>query len=133
MSSANKTERSKHKHEINKQCYRVCDNVLKVKPCCLTKIILKIFLFVLLRYTNNILTTRSLGMSVAICMKSSDSYRCFVLITACRRKTFAQATSEDSLPTDICIYFRCYTVHVVELLNYYTNYCTYIKFIKFTY
>ena len=27
------------------------------------------------------------------------------------------------------IYFRCYTVHVVELLNYYTNYCTYIKFI----
>jgi len=28
-------------------------------------------------------------------------------------------------------YFRCYTVHVVELLNYYTNYCTYIKFIKF--
>jgi len=29
-------------------------------------------------------------------------------------------------------YFRCYTVHVVKLLNYYTNYCTYIKFIKFT-
>jgi len=29
-------------------------------------------------------------------------------------------------------YFRCYTVHFVELLNYYTNYCTYIKFIKFT-
>jgi len=29
-------------------------------------------------------------------------------------------------------YFRCYTVHVVEILNYYTNYCTYIKFIKFT-
>jgi len=29
-------------------------------------------------------------------------------------------------------YFRCYTVHIVELLNYYTNYCTYIKFIKFT-
>jgi len=26
-------------------------------------------------------------------------------------------------------YFRCYIVHVVELLNYYTNYCTYIKFI----
>jgi len=25
-------------------------------------------------------------------------------------------------------YFRCYAVHVVELLNYYTNYCTYIKF-----
>ena len=24
------------------------------------------------------------------------------------------------------IYFRCYAVHVVELLNYYTNYCTYI-------
>jgi len=30
----------------------------------------------------------------------------------------------------IRIYFRCYAVHVVELLNYYTNYCTYIKFIK---
>jgi len=29
-------------------------------------------------------------------------------------------------------YFRCYTVHIVELLNYYTNYCIYIKFIKFT-
>ena len=29
-------------------------------------------------------------------------------------------------------YFHCYTVHVVELLNYYTNQCTYIKFIKFT-
>ena len=28
-------------------------------------------------------------------------------------------------------YFCCYTVHVVELLNYYTNYCTHIKFIKF--
>ena len=27
--------------------------------------------------------------------------------------------------------FHCYTVHVVELLNYYTNHCTYIKFIKF--
>ena len=25
-------------------------------------------------------------------------------------------------------YFYCYTVHVVELLNYYTNHCTYIKF-----
>jgi len=30
------------------------------------------------------------------------------------------------------IHFYCYTVHVVELLNYYTNYCTYIKFIRFT-
>jgi len=29
-------------------------------------------------------------------------------------------------------YFYCYTVHVVELLNYYTNHCTYIKFLKFT-
>ena len=28
-------------------------------------------------------------------------------------------------------YFHCYTVHVVELLNYHTNHCTYIKFIKF--
>ena len=27
------------------------------------------------------------------------------------------------------LYF--YTVHVVELLNYYTNHCTYIKFITF--
>jgi len=26
------------------------------------------------------------------------------------------------------LYFYCYTVHVVELLNYYTNHCTYIKF-----
>ena len=26
-------------------------------------------------------------------------------------------------------YFLCYTVHVVELLNYYTNHCTYIKII----
>jgi len=25
-------------------------------------------------------------------------------------------------------YFYCYTVHVIELLNYYTNYCTFIKF-----
>jgi len=24
--------------------------------------------------------------------------------------------------------FYCHTVHVVELLNYYTNHCTYIKF-----
>jgi len=30
------------------------------------------------------------------------------------------------------IFFYCYTVHVVELLNYYTNHCTYIKFVKFT-
>ena len=29
-------------------------------------------------------------------------------------------------------FFRCYTVHVVELLNYYNNHCTYLKFIKFT-
>ena len=27
--------------------------------------------------------------------------------------------------------FHCYTVHVVELLNYYTTHCTYIKVIKF--
>ena len=25
-------------------------------------------------------------------------------------------------------YFRCHTVHVVELLNCYVNHCTYIKF-----
>ena len=30
------------------------------------------------------------------------------------------------------IYFHCYTVNVVELINYYTNYCTYIKFINIT-
>jgi len=29
-------------------------------------------------------------------------------------------------------YFHCYTVHVVELFSYYTNYCTYIKLIKST-
>jgi len=28
----------------------------------------------------------------------------------------------------LVIYFRCYNVHVVALLNYYTNYCTYIRF-----
>jgi len=33
---------------------------------------------------------------------------------------------------NIFFYFHCYTVHVVELLNYYTNHCTYIKFIKCT-
>jgi len=33
-----------------------------------------------------------------------------------------------SLKTTLIAYFRCYTVHVVELLNYYTNYRTYIKF-----
>jgi len=32
----------------------------------------------------------------------------------------------------IFFYFHCYTVHVVESLNYYTNDCAYIKFIKFT-
>jgi len=30
-------------------------------------------------------------------------------------------------------YFHCYTVHVLELLNYYTNHCTYINFINFIY
>jgi len=30
------------------------------------------------------------------------------------------------------VYFYFYTTHVVELLNYYTNHCTFIKFIKFT-
>jgi hypothetical protein len=25
-------------------------------------------------------------------------------------------------------FFHCYIVHVVELLNYYTNHCKYIKF-----
>jgi len=36
------------------------------------------------------------------------------------------------LLTHVVNYFCCYTVHVVEILNYYTNHCTYIKFIKFT-
>jgi len=31
----------------------------------------------------------------------------------------------------LIFYFRCYAVHVVELLNYCSNYCTYIKYIKF--
>jgi len=34
---------------------------------------------------------------------------------------------------NLYFYFYCYTVHVVELLNYYTNHCTYIKFIKLIY
>ena len=36
-------------------------------------------------------------------------------------------------PVFVSIYwfFHSYAVHVVELLNYYTNHCTYIKFIKF--
>jgi len=33
----------------------------------------------------------------------------------------------------VLVYFYCYTVHVVELLNYYTNHCTYINFINFMY
>jgi len=37
-----------------------------------------------------------------------------------------------TLVNTVINYFYCYTVHVVELLNYYTNHCTYIKFIKFT-
>jgi len=36
-----------------------------------------------------------------------------------------KSENEDSLRI---FYFHCYTVHVVELLNYYTNHCTYIKF-----
>jgi len=32
------------------------------------------------------------------------------------------------VPTNIYTFFYCYSVHVVELLNYYTNHCTYIKF-----
>jgi len=31
-----------------------------------------------------------------------------------------------------CAYFYSYTVHVVEVLNYYTKHCTYIRFIKLT-
>jgi len=40
----------------------------------------------------------------------------------------------DVTPTSnyFTVFFHCYTVHVVELLNYYTNHCTYIIFIKFT-
>ena len=33
-----------------------------------------------------------------------------------------------SIPTGF--FFRCYTMYDVELLSYYTNYCTYIKFKK---
>jgi len=40
----------------------------------------------------------------------------------------AEIGSRSNLKIYIAIYFRCYTVHVVVLLNYYTNYCTYIKF-----
>jgi len=40
---------------------------------------------------------------------------------------------KPQLPSEnVITYFRCYAVRVVELLNYYTNHCTYIKFIKFT-
>jgi len=38
---------------------------------------------------------------------------------------------EDDRVIETCnsvLNFRCYTVRVVELLNYYTNHCTYIKF-----
>ena len=31
----------------------------------------------------------------------------------------------------VVTYSHCYTVHVVELFNYYTHHCTYKKFIKF--
>jgi hypothetical protein len=33
--------------------------------------------------------------------------------------------------SDSQIFFYCYTVHVVELFNYYTNHCACIKFVKF--
>jgi len=39
---------------------------------------------------------------------------------------------QRNCPKHVEFYFHCYTVHVVELLSYYTNHCTYIKFIKFT-
>ena len=74
-----------------------------------------------MRYTNNIMTRRSLGMSVVICVKSGDSYRRIVLITACRRKTFAQATSEDSLPTNTCIYVYKYTSSFHEYFALFVN------------
>jgi len=32
-----------------------------------------------------------------------------------------------SLCNNISHYFRCYTVHVVKSLNYFTNHCTYIN------
>ena len=42
-------------------------------------------------------------------------------------------TSHELKTGNECFFnFRCYTVHVVEFFNYYTNHCTYIKFIKFT-
>jgi len=57
---------------------------------------------------------------------------CFLLRwTSCKVRTWTSLTQKNMQKCAL-IYFRCYTVHVVELLNYYTNYCTYIKFIKFT-
>ena len=32
--------------------------------------------------------------------------------------------------TYVTAYFHCCTMHAVELLNYYTNHCTYIKFYR---
>ena len=43
-----------------------------------------------------------------------------------------QSTKFCELNVGYFFYFYCYNVHVVELLNYYTNHCTYIKFTKFT-
>jgi len=41
-------------------------------------------------------------------------------------------TDKDNIKNMYFFYCYCYTVHVVELLNYYTNHYTYIKCIKFT-
>jgi len=45
-----------------------------------------------------------------------------------RHNTTVWTDSRQEVEIKQIAYFRCYTVHVVELLNYYTNYCTYIKF-----
>jgi hypothetical protein len=55
------------------------------------------------------MTPSGVRMSPAIYIKSSGSYRCFVIITGCRQKTFAEETSENFLHTEIYIYFYKYT------------------------
>jgi len=36
-------------------------------------------------------------------------------------------SEEERQRNNLAIYFRCYTVHVVKSLNYFTNHCTYIN------
>ena len=49
-----------------------------------------------------------------------------------RQSLYGQSYRRLCFELHYILYFHCYIVHVVELLNYYTNHCTYIKFIKFT-